>query len=177
MRKSRRDERASEMHLGEASWAWRGILSVAMHPPLFTHMCGPLFTHVYGSTFVSILFLKAHPLVFGVLVILRVSRANWGHSGYCFSGTWMETLGLTYGEQTALHDHHHTVNSGGFGAHYTDWMYGTMDAYVQHGGLDGYIEAKRGRTYEKRVEKEKRRSFKEGGIKRRISGGEEANIN
>jgi sterol desaturase/sphingolipid hydroxylase (fatty acid hydroxylase superfamily) len=44
-----------------------------------------------------------------------------------------------YPEAAAFHDYHHTVNKGNFGYLITDWLFGTMDDYVQMGMADGYL--------------------------------------
>lgn len=91
----------------------------------------------------SFLFGGAHFLIFLVYLGCRLESVYEGHSGYCFYGTWLHKLGLTYAEQTAYHDFHHTKNSGNFAAPYLDYFFGTMDAWIEVGGVEGYLALKR----------------------------------
>jgi len=72
----------------------------------------------------------------------RIVKFNETHSGYCFKGTWLYSYGLTFADQAAFHDHHHTVNRGNFGSPLTDWLFGTMDSWIEGGRVDGYIKKK-----------------------------------
>lgn len=64
------------------------------------------------------------------------------HSGYQLNDTLAGRLGLTAND-TAFHDHHHTVNRGNFGAEHMDWLLGTMDHFVSMGGGDGYVRQRK----------------------------------
>ena len=55
------------------------------------------------------------------------------HSGYDFTDTWLGRVGI-FATDSAHHDHHHTANQGNFGAEHTDWLFGTMDHYLNVGG-------------------------------------------
>ena len=72
----------------------------------------------------------------------RLEQTYEAHSGYCFYGTWLHSIGLTNSEAAAYHDYHHTGNRGNFGASYLDWMHGTMDSWLAEGGIEGYIAKK-----------------------------------
>jgi sterol desaturase/sphingolipid hydroxylase (fatty acid hydroxylase superfamily) len=85
------------------------------------------------------IFFGRHPLVFLMWVGARLQQTYEGHSGYCFAGSALHTIGLTNAETAAYHDYHHTGNRGNFGAMWLDWLFGTMDAWVKLGGLDGYV--------------------------------------
>ena len=39
-------------------------------------------------------------------------------------------------------DFHHTGNRGNFGAPHLDHFFGTMDCWLDLGGMDGYLEMK-----------------------------------
>jgi len=86
------------------------------------------------------LFFGAHPLVFFVWIIARLQQTYEGHSGFCFYGTFLHSIGLTYADGAAYHDFHHSGNRGNFGALWLDWICGTMDAWVALGGTEGYIK-------------------------------------
>ena len=55
----------------------------------------------------------------------------------------LHKIGLTYAEATAYHDFHHTKNTGNFGSEYLDYFFGSMDAWIAVGGVDGYLAQKR----------------------------------
>ncbi|XRB07422.1 fatty acid hydroxylase domain-containing protein [Pycnococcus provasolii] len=50
-------------------------------------------------------------------------------SGYCFKGTWADTLQITDSLGARYHDWHHTANVGCYGAEWLDWLCGTMDEF------------------------------------------------
>lgn len=84
---------------------------------------------------------------------LRLRQTYEVHSGYCLRGTLLDSLGLCYAEGAAFHDFHHSVNKGNFGNQFTDWLFGTMDAYADMGLMDGYL---------RRLKQDEVRSTKEG---------------
>ena len=86
------------------------------------------------------MFFGAHPLVFLIWLACRLQQTYEAHSGYCFYGSWMHKIGFTNSEAAAYHDYHHSGNRGNFGAVWLDWMCGTMDAWLQLGGTEGYIK-------------------------------------
>merc|ERR1711943_41191 len=50
------------------------------------------------------LFFGAHPLIFFVWLGGRLQQTYEGHSGFCFHGTWLHTIGLTNADAAAYHD-------------------------------------------------------------------------
>ena len=86
------------------------------------------------------LFFGAHPLVFLIWVGCRLQQTYEAHSGYCFYGSYLHKIGLTNSESSAYHDYHHSGNRGNFGALWLDWLCGTMDAWLELGGTEGYIK-------------------------------------
>jgi len=89
------------------------------------------------------LFGGSHLLIFLVYIGCRLTQVYESHSGYCFHGTWLHGIGLTHADATAYHDFHHVKNSGNFGTPYLDYFFGTMEAWKQVGGADGYVAQKR----------------------------------
>lgn len=89
------------------------------------------------------LFWGAHPLVFWTWLVFRLQQTYEAHSGYCFYGSCLHSVGLTNSESAAYHDFHHTGNRGNFGALWLDWLCGTMDAWVHLGGTEGYVRSLR----------------------------------
>jgi len=90
------------------------------------------------------LFSGAHLCVFLVWLAARMEETYEAHSGYCFYGTWLHQIGLTNSEHTAYHDFHHTGNRGNFGGcDWLDHLFGTQDAWLAIGGIEGYIAKKR----------------------------------
>jgi len=98
------------------------------------------------------LFFGAHPMLMFLWIAMRTQQTYEAHSGYCFEGSWMETVGITHACSTAHHDHHHTANQGNFGNLMVDYLGGTMDHYMQLGGKKGYIDLKKGKGFVKRME-------------------------
>lgn len=70
---------------------------------------------------------------------MRLLTVAENHSGYCFRGTWPDSLGLANARSSAHHDFHHTHNNGNFGSPLLDWIFGTCDAYLAIGGEAGYV--------------------------------------
>lgn len=91
-------------------------------------------------------FSGAHPIIYLVWLASRLQQTYEGHSGYCFKGSLLQQIGLTNSSAAAYHDHHHTGNRGNFGSEYLDYFCGTMDAWVQDGGEDGYLAKKKKTT-------------------------------
>lgn len=87
------------------------------------------------------LFFGAHPLVFFVWLAARLQQTYEGHSGYCFYGTFLHRIGFTNANGAAYHDYHHSGNRGNFGALWLDYLGGTMDAWIELGGTEGYIRS------------------------------------
>lgn len=81
-----------------------------------------------------------HPLAVVVWTLVRVQQTLFAHSGYCFTGTIWDHVGLAHCEEVIFHDHHHASNQGNFGCLFMDWVFGTMDHFVYNGGFDGYLE-------------------------------------
>lgn len=84
----------------------------------------------------------AHPLICFAWLVLRLSQTYEAHSGYEFGDTLAGRWGLTSNDY-GFHDHHHTVNSGNYGAEHMDWLFGTMDSYASLGGRKGYLKSRR----------------------------------
>lgn len=102
------------------------------------------------------LFFGFHPVVFLVWLATRLEQTYEAHSGYCFKGSLLHSMGLTNSEACAYHDYHHSGNRGNFGALWLDWLCGTMDAWAQLGYTDGYI-AQCNTIAEKAAEKERKK--------------------
>ena len=82
-------------------------------------------------------------MIWFVWIGVRLEEAYEGHSGYCFYGSWLHSIGLTNSEKAAYHDYHHTENHGNFGGpEYLDHLCGTHDGWLAQGGLEGYIARK-----------------------------------
>ena len=83
-----------------------------------------------------------HPAIWLVWMSYRLCQTYEAHSGYCFYGSWLHSVGLTNSESAAFHDFHHTGNRGNFGfgpPAYLDHCFGTMDAWLAVGGIEGYL--------------------------------------
>jgi len=102
-----------------------------------------IFSNMLPS-FGGMIFFGAHPMLLFLWICLRLFSTYETHSGYCFEGTFLDTIGILHGAGTSHHDHHHTVNQGNFGSSRLDYIFGTMDHYMQMGGTKGYIKLKRG---------------------------------
>lgn len=81
------------------------------------------------------------PLLFGMHVWLwcvylcwRLWRTYEVHSGYCFKGTLLSSLGLLHAWGAEYHDFHHTHNDGNFGGPGNalwDHLMGSEDAFLR----------------------------------------------
>jgi sterol desaturase/sphingolipid hydroxylase (fatty acid hydroxylase superfamily) len=60
----------------------------------------------------------------------RLWEAFEAHSGYCFRGSALTEIGLTFSERAEFHDWHHTDNRGCYGVYWVDYLFGTMDSYA-----------------------------------------------
>jgi len=96
-----------------------------------------------GPTIIGCLVMGVHFHVFFVWLMVRLEQTYETHSGYCFYGTWLHSIGLTNSEGAAYHDYHHTGNRGNFGNGWLDHIFGTQDAWLDIGGIEGYIAKKR----------------------------------
>lgn len=83
-----------------------------------------------------------HLAVWLTWLAVRLEETYEAHSGYCFKGSILHQIGLTNADRAAWHDFHHTGNRGNFGAQHLDHMFGTMDSWLDLGGMDGYVEMK-----------------------------------
>ena len=111
------------------------------------------FAAEFASPFEQILSMKVptgagaflagcHPAIWLVWMSYRLCQTYEAHSGYCFYGSWLHSVGLTNSESAAFHDFHHTGNRGNFGfgpPAYLDHCFGTMDAWLAVGGIEGYL--------------------------------------
>lgn len=88
------------------------------------------------------MFFGSHFYIWFVWLSWRLYQTYEAHSGYCFYGTILHKMGMTYSNAAAYHDHHHTHNQGNFGAEWLDWTFGTMDVWVRDGEYEGYINLK-----------------------------------
>ncbi|CAE7615145.1 SMO2-2 [Symbiodinium microadriaticum] len=102
----------------------------------------------------GVVFFPTHPLVVVVWLFLRLQQTYEAHSGYCFRGTLLDTLGFTHSEEAIHHDYHHTVNTGNFGTNYMDWLCGTQDGFMAGGGYDGYYAKKKLQLQKEKLAKE-----------------------
>lgn len=84
-----------------------------------------------------------HPVVMQSWILVRVEESYETHSGYAFIGTWPHRIGLTNAEGAAFHDFHHSRNSGNFSPAYMDYFFGTMDSWLELGGVQGYLSQKK----------------------------------
>ena len=85
-----------------------------------------------------------HPLCVVVWLSMRLYQTYCAHSGLLLKGTFLELIGYDHVESACFHDHHHTRNMGNYGSMVTDWLFGTLDDYVNMGLSEGYA-AKNGR--------------------------------
>lgn len=95
-------------------------------------------------TMAGVLIMGAHPAVVLCWIAVRLQKTYEAHSGYCFYGSMMHTIGLANPEAAAWHDYHHTGNQGNYGALYLDWAFGTMDKWIELGGTEQYIRKTQG---------------------------------
>lgn len=95
------------------------------------------------STLGGIVFSGAHPLAISVYIMDRLEKTYETHSGYCFYGTKLHSIGLTNSEGCAYHDHHHVLNRGNFGEEFMDHFMGTHDHWIKIGGVEGYVQMSR----------------------------------
>ena len=72
-----------------------------------------------------------HPSIWFVWLGWRVWESDETHSGYDFSSSFLGRIGLLYGHEAKVHDWHHVANDGNFGSYPMDYMFGTMDSFVQ----------------------------------------------
>jgi len=96
-----------------------------------------------GPTFGACLLLGAHPLILSVWLAWRLEETYEAHSGYCFYGSFLHSIGLTNSSSAAFHDFHHTENKGAFGSEFTDHFFGTMDRWIAIGRTEGYLKLAR----------------------------------
>jgi len=89
------------------------------------------------------IFFGRHPFVLLIWLSMRLHNTYDGHSGYCFSGTWLSKVGLL-SAASGYHDYHHTYSfRGNFGHPVLDYLFGTMDYWLQGGGDKGYVQSQR----------------------------------
>jgi len=81
-----------------------------------------------------------NPVIFFVWLTIRLLEVHEGHCGLCFYGSFLHLLGLTHADISAFHNFHHGTLYGNFGVLWTDYAFGTMDAWVELGGSDGYLK-------------------------------------
>ena len=74
--------------------------------------------------------MRLHPLLWAVYLAWRLQETYETHSGYCFHRQLLARVGLWSGPQAEFHDFHHTVNSGNYGHHLMDELFGTMDLWL-----------------------------------------------
>ena len=95
-------------------------------------------------TILGCLLVGCHFHILLIWLAARLEETYEAHSGYCFYGTWLHSIGLTNSEHTAYHDFHHTNNRGNFGGgDLLDHLFGTQDAWLAVGGIEGYIAKRR----------------------------------
>ncbi len=105
----------------------------------WAHPVESLLANFY-PTLAGCLHTGAHPLVFYVYLGYRLWNTYEGHSGYSFRGTFLHKyFGLTFGDTALYHDYHHTRNTGNYGGHIQDWLFGTDTGY--HKWLDEWDRA------------------------------------
>eukprot|EP01061_Rhynchopus_euleeides_P040350 TRINITY_DN693_c0_g1_i3.p2 TRINITY_DN693_c0_g1~~TRINITY_DN693_c0_g1_i3.p2 ORF type:complete len:323 (+),score=118.45 TRINITY_DN693_c0_g1_i3:60-1028(+) len=94
----------------------------------------------YLPTLGGIFLCRTHPLLFHMWVVCRMHQTYEAHAGYSFHGTLLYKLGLTYSDDVIFHDFHHTVNKGNYSVQWVDALFGTMDTWVEGGGVEGYLQ-------------------------------------
>eukprot|EP01061_Rhynchopus_euleeides_P040348 TRINITY_DN693_c0_g1_i1.p1 TRINITY_DN693_c0_g1~~TRINITY_DN693_c0_g1_i1.p1 ORF type:complete len:322 (+),score=113.76 TRINITY_DN693_c0_g1_i1:71-1036(+) len=94
----------------------------------------------YLPTLGGIFLCRTHPLLFHMWVTSRIHQTYEAHAGFAFHGTLLHKLGLTYSDDAAFHDFHHTVNKGNYSVQWVDALFGTMDTWVDGGCVEGYIQ-------------------------------------
>jgi len=117
---------------------YNGTISVAAE---YASPLEVIFSNILPSVG-GCLFFGCHgsALILFVFIAIRLQETYESHSGYCFHDTVLQKIGLTNSQQAAFHDFHHTGNCGNFGFIWTDYLFGTMDSYVQLGMKEGYIK-------------------------------------
>jgi sterol desaturase/sphingolipid hydroxylase (fatty acid hydroxylase superfamily) len=109
----------------------------------YAHPIEQVFANMLPSLAGVIFFGGTHPLVFCIWLALRLQHTYEHHSGYCFLGTWMDTMGLVHPHDAIHHDYHHAVNRGNFGSQdHLDWLFGTQDHFMAAGGYEAYLAKK-----------------------------------
>ena len=105
----------------------------------YAHPIESLFSNIIPSIGGVIFFGCHHPLCIIVWVSVRLYQTYCAHGGLAQQGTVVDALGFGHVESACFHDHHHTANKGNFGSCVTDWLFGTMDSYVEGGMHEGYL--------------------------------------
>jgi sterol desaturase/sphingolipid hydroxylase (fatty acid hydroxylase superfamily) len=85
-----------------------------------------------GPTALYCVLTSVHPLIWFVWLTWRLEQTYEAHSGYCFKGTIFHKLGLTNSEAAEFHDYHHSENKGNYGDPFSDWLFGSMDSWLNH---------------------------------------------
>ena len=70
--------------------------------------------------------------VWFVWMVSRLQQTYESHSGYCFEGTRLASIGFLNSDGTKHHDFHHSVNRGNYGGALEDWMGGTLAPWIKH---------------------------------------------
>ena len=100
-------------------------------------MCALVFTMV-GIRVFGVTAKRSKPIEADEATSATVQRSDVAHDGATTANGPHSGRG-TNADAAAYHDFHHSGNRGNFGALWCDWSFGTMDAYVALGGMDGYI--------------------------------------
>ena len=105
----------------------------------YAHPVESLLSNIIPSIGGVIFFGCHHPLCIIIWVSIRLYQTYCAHGGLALQGTIVEAIGFGHVESACFHDHHHTANKGNFGSCVTDWVFGTMDSYVEGGMHEGYL--------------------------------------
>jgi sterol desaturase/sphingolipid hydroxylase (fatty acid hydroxylase superfamily) len=90
------------------------------------------------------LLLKTHPVIWVTFMMWRVQEGLETHSGYHFRGSFIQKyLGLTNSYSTAFHDAHHVDNKSNYGEVIWDYLFGSLDYWLEMGGIEGYLEKRK----------------------------------
>lgn len=88
--------------------------------------------------FVCFTIIGQNCLLLFVWLIFRVQKGIEGHSGYYFGNTFLAKIGLTNSVYAACHDAHHTLNNGNYDKWQHDFIFGSLQPFLDQGGIEGY---------------------------------------
>eukprot|EP00759_Apiculatamorpha_spiralis_P049434 PhF_6_TR44253/c0_g1_i2/m.68095 len=83
-----------------------------------------------GPTALYCFAMGVHPFVWFTWLSWRLYQTFEAHSGYCFRGSLLQKIGLTFSQSAIFHDYHHSENKGNYGSPMTDYLGRSMDSYL-----------------------------------------------